>query len=48
MRETTSPVVLLLLILIVYVILPAIIALTVSEIMRGLGWIKAGQMKLEL
>jgi uncharacterized membrane protein len=48
MRETTGPVVLLLQIFLVQFILPGLIALAVSEVMRKPGWIKAGQMKLEL
>jgi uncharacterized membrane protein len=48
MRETTGPAALLLMILTVFVILPGIVALAVSELMRKTGWIKAGQMKLEL
>jgi uncharacterized membrane protein len=48
MRETTAPLTLLILILLVCFILPALIALGVSELMRRLGWIKAGQMKLDL
>ena len=35
-------------ILLLHVIIPAAIALGVSEIMRGRGWIKAGDMKLAL
>lgn len=48
MRETTGPLVLLLLILLVCFVLPALIALGVSELMRKAGWIKPGDMKLEL
>ncbi|MDR2402729.1 MAG: PTS sugar transporter subunit IIC [Spirochaetaceae bacterium] len=48
MQESTGPAALLTMILLVYVIFPALIALVVSEIMRKLGWIKADQMKLEL
>ncbi|MDR1058407.1 MAG: PTS sugar transporter subunit IIC [Treponema sp.] len=48
MREDTGPVALLVMILFVFFILPALIALAVSEIMRRAGWIKANQMKLEL
>jgi uncharacterized membrane protein len=48
MKETTSPGVLLGLILFLYFILPALIALVVSEFMRKSGWIKPGQMKLDL
>ena len=36
------------LILLMYFVLPALIALGVSEGMRKLGWIKPGQMKLDL
>jgi uncharacterized membrane protein len=48
MRETTSPLILLLLILLVCFVLPALIALGVSELMRKAGWIKPGEMKLDL
>jgi uncharacterized membrane protein len=48
MRETTAPLTLLILILLVCFILPACIALGISELMRRNGWIKAGQMKLDL
>ncbi|MDR2210527.1 MAG: PTS sugar transporter subunit IIC [Spirochaetaceae bacterium] len=48
MQGSADPPVLLTMILSVYFIFPAIIALTVSEIMRKLGWIKPGHMKLDL
>lgn len=48
MRETTAPLPLLVMILLICFILPALIALGVSELMRKSGWIKAGQMKLDL
>ena len=32
----------------VCIILPAVLSLIISEIMRGLGWIKPGDMKLDL
>jgi uncharacterized membrane protein len=48
MRETTSPLILLLLILLVCFVLPALIALGVSELMRKAGWIKPGEMQLNL
>ncbi len=48
MKETTGSVELITMMLILYFLLPAIIALTVSEIMRKAGWIKSGQMKLNL
>jgi uncharacterized membrane protein len=48
MQESAGPAALLTMILLVYVVFPALIALGVSEIMRKLGWIKADQMKLEL
>jgi uncharacterized membrane protein len=36
------------LILLLYFVLPALIAFGVSEAMRRMGWIKPGQMKLDL
>jgi uncharacterized membrane protein len=48
MQESTGPSVLLTMILSVSFIFPAVLALTVSEIMRKLGWIKPGHMKLDL
>jgi uncharacterized membrane protein len=48
MKEATGPGALLALILFLYFLLPALIALAVSEGMRKAGWIKPGQMKLEL
>ncbi|MDR2760079.1 MAG: PTS sugar transporter subunit IIC [Spirochaetaceae bacterium] len=48
MRETTGPLILLLLILLICFIFPALIALGVSELMRKAGWITPGQMKLDL
>jgi uncharacterized membrane protein len=48
MQESTGPAALLTMILLVYVIFPALIALAVSELMRKLGWIQADQMKLDL
>ena len=35
-------------VVLVCIVLPAVISLTISEIMRKLGWIKYGDMKLEL
>jgi len=48
MREELSTAPLFALILLMYFALPALIALGVSEGMRKLGWIKHGQMKLDL
>jgi uncharacterized membrane protein len=48
MKESVNPLTLLLLILFLHFALPALIALGVCEAMRGFGWIKAGQMKLDL
>ncbi len=42
-----TPVIVLLEILLVHFVLPAVIALGVSETMRKLGWIKKGDMRLE-
>jgi len=47
MRESVAAAPLFAQIALVYFIVPAIIALAVSEGMRKLGWIKAGQMKLQ-
>jgi uncharacterized membrane protein len=47
MRESVGVAPLFAQIALVYFIVPAIIALAVSEGMRKLGWIKAGQMKLQ-
>ncbi len=44
----TAPGAALLQIVIMHVILPAILALLVSELMRRKGWIKAGDMKLDI
>jgi uncharacterized membrane protein len=35
-------------ILILHIVLPALLSILISEIMRRLGWIKQGDMKLEL
>ncbi|MDR3200315.1 MAG: PTS sugar transporter subunit IIC [Spirochaetales bacterium] len=48
MKDAVTPGILLALIVFLYFLLPALIALSVSESMRKLGWIKPGQMKLEL
>ncbi|HHX62677.1 MAG TPA: PTS sugar transporter subunit IIC [Epulopiscium sp.] len=48
MNETTNKVVLLGSILLLYFILPAVITLGISEFMRRKGWIKDGDMKLDV
>jgi uncharacterized membrane protein len=48
MKDSTGAGTLLGLILLLYFFLPALIAFCVSRIMRKLGWIQPGQMKLEL
>ena len=48
MTASLSPAVVLLEMAVMYFILPGIIALGVSEWMRKKGWIKAGDLKLEL
>ncbi|MBC8577775.1 PTS transporter subunit IIC [Yanshouia hominis] len=48
MTSSLSPAVVLLEMAVMYFILPGIIALGVSEWMRKKGWIKAGDLKLEL
>ena len=48
MTSSLSPAVVLLEMAVMYFILPSIIALGVSEWMRKKGWIKAGDLKLEL
>jgi len=48
MRESVAAAPLFMQIALVYFIVPAIIALAVSEGMRKLGWIKAGQMTLKV
>ena len=48
MSETTHPLLLLVSILLLHFILPAAITLAVSEFMRGKGWIKYGDMKLDV
>lgn len=47
MVETTSPVVVLIEILVMYFILPAAISLGISELMRKIGWIKEGDLRLD-
>lgn len=48
MIQTESPVIVLIKILAVQIILPAVLSLGVSEFMRKKGWIKFGDMKLDL
>lgn len=48
MSETTNKAVLLGSILLLYFILPAVITLGISELMRRKGWIKDGDMKLDV
>lgn len=48
MIQTESPAIVLIKILVIQIILPAIVTLGVSEFMRKKGWIKFGDMKLDL
>ncbi|MCQ2482090.1 MAG: PTS sugar transporter subunit IIC [Clostridia bacterium] len=48
MKETTNTGILLLEILLMYFVLPAIISLLLSELMRKKNWIKSGDMKLDV
>lgn len=48
MIDTTSPTVLLIKIVILHIILPAIITLIISELMRKKNWIKFGDMRLDI
>ena len=48
MIQTESPTVVLIKILVIQIILPAIVTLGISEYMRKKGWIKFGDMKLDL
>ena len=46
--EGIAPGVVLLEIAVMHVVLPAVLALVISEIMRRRGWIKDGDMKLDV
>ncbi|MBQ2751017.1 MAG: PTS sugar transporter subunit IIC [Oscillospiraceae bacterium] len=48
MTETVAPAVVLIEIVLMYFVLPAVISLAVSEYMRKKGWIKDGDMKLDI
>jgi len=48
MAETVAPTVVLIEIILMYFVLPAVISLAVSEYMRKKGWIKYGDMKLDI
>ena len=48
MIQTESPQIVLIKILLIQIILPAIVTLGISEFMRKKGWIKFGDMKLEM
>ncbi|MBP1556422.1 MAG: PTS sugar transporter subunit IIC, partial [Oscillospiraceae bacterium] len=48
MTETVAPAVVLIEMALMYFILPAVISLAVSEFMRKKGWIKFGDMKLDV
>lgn len=48
MIQTESPQIVLLKILIIQIMLPAVVTLGISEFMRKKGWIKFGDMKLEM
>ncbi len=48
MAPVEGPVMTLVKILVIQIILPAVLTLAVSEFMRKKGWIKFGDMKLDL
>ncbi len=48
MIATSDPVILMIKIVLMHFILPVILTLLFSEIMRKKGWIKFGDMKLEV
>ena len=48
MIGTETPAILFVKILVIQIILPAVVTLIISEFMRKKGWIKAGDMKLDL
>ncbi len=48
MSQTTPPLILLTSILLLHFLLPAVLTLGISEMMRNKGWIKAGDMKLDI
>ncbi len=48
MTATEAPVIVLIKILVIDIILPAAICLGISELMRKLGWIKQGDLKLDI
>jgi uncharacterized membrane protein len=48
MIQTEPPTVVLIKILVIQIILPAVVTLGISEFMRKKGWIKFGDMKLDL
>ena len=48
MIATEAPMLVLGKILLIQIVLPAIVTLLISEFMRKKGWIKYGDMKLEL
>ena len=48
MIQTEDPMVVLVKIIVIQFVLPAVITLGISEFMRKKGWIRQGDMKLEL
>ena len=48
MTATEAPEIVLIKILAIQIILPALVTLAISEAMRKWGWIKPGDMKLDL
>ena len=48
MNQTEDPMIVLVKIIVIQFVLPAVITLGISEFMRKKGWIRQGDMKLEL
>ena len=48
MSESESPAVVIIKIVVLHFILPAALSFGISEVMRKRGWIKPGDMKLDL
>ena len=48
MIQTEDPMIVLVKIIVIQFVLPAVITLGISEFMRKKGWIRQGDMKLEL
>jgi uncharacterized membrane protein len=48
MTATEAPEIVMFKIMLIHIILPAVVTLLISEFMRKKGWIKHGDMKLDL